>query len=124
MQIEVFESAPSALNQLVRVRGDGAQPGGRATGGPARAHARGPGGRAADQGGRAADRAGAWAAADGPGRVRGLRGNRVPNFLVALAPGLSSSSLQHKIVLKMCIHPTLSMTIPPAPNSYSMLTRI
>ena len=47
MQIEVFESAPSALNQLVRVRGDGAQPGGRgrATGGPARAHARGPGGR-------------------------------------------------------------------------------
>ena len=28
MQIEVFESAPSALNQLVRVRGDGAQPGG------------------------------------------------------------------------------------------------
>ena len=79
MQIEVFESAPSALNQLVRVRGDGAQPGGRATGGPARAHAR--------------DRAGARAAADGPGRVRGLRGNRVPNFLVALAPGLSSSIL-------------------------------
>ena len=51
MQIEVFESAPSALNQLVRVRGDGAQPGGRATGGPARAHARGPGGRTADRAG-------------------------------------------------------------------------
>ena len=95
MQIEVFESAPSALNQLVRVRGDGAQPGGRATGGPARAHARGPGGRTG-----------------GCGRTG------------ARAPGLSSSSLQHKIVLKTCIHPTLSMTNPPAPNSYSMLTRI
>ena len=82
MQIEVFESAPSALNQLVRVRGDGAQPGG-------------PGGRVV-----------------GCGRTG------------ARAPGLSSSSLQHKIVLKTCIHPTLSMTIPPAPNSYSMLTRI
>ena len=110
MQIEVFESAPSALNQLVRVRGDGAQPGGRATGGPARAHARGPGGRT---GGCGRTGARAWAA-----------GEPAPNFLVALAPGLSSSSLQHKIVLKTCIHPTLSMTNPPAPNSYSMLTRI
>ena len=61
MQIEVFESAPSALNQLVRVRGDGAQPGGRATGGPARAHARGPGGRT---GGCGRTGARAWAAGE------------------------------------------------------------
>ena len=54
MQIEVFESAPSALNQLVRVRGDGAQPGGRATGGPGRAHARGPGSRTGGYGPTAA----------------------------------------------------------------------
>ena len=59
MQIEVFESAPSALNQLVRVRGDGAQPGGRA-----------------------ADRAGAWAAADGPGRV--LQGSPPPPYSTKL----------------------------------------
>ena len=52
------------------------------------------GGLRADRPGRMhGDRAGARAAADGPGRVRGLRGNRVPNFLVALAPGLSSSIL-------------------------------
>ena len=61
MQIEVFESAPSALNQLVRVRGDGAQPGGRATGGPARAHARGLGGRT---GGCRRTGARAWAAGE------------------------------------------------------------
>ena len=86
MQIEVFESAPSALNQLVRVRGDGAQPGGRATGGPARAHARGPGGRTGGcgrtGGARGGPVPGMRAAADGAGRV--LQGSPPPPYSTKL----------------------------------------
>ena len=78
MQIEVFESAPSALNQLVRVRGDGAQPGGRATGGPARAHARGPGGRTGgcgQTGARSRD-------AGGFGRAHARTNNQNNSFII------------------------------------------